>query len=512
MATWVEDIVQALKNLGGQAHRKDIFDEVVRIRTEPIPLRGIESMQERIIAHKSDSAHFKGKDLFKKIGNGFWALREGVESGSSNTKSTTSFQSTRLHTYDQKKADLSNSWLEDIIQALMNLGGQASLSQIDEEITRIRQEPLPKNWQYVIRVNIYQHSSDSGMFTGKELFRRVRKGEWALSDQATPTSVPKKALESFEDIENTLRTIKEYRDYSDPNLPSWKDYVNEIFNILGFSTTTISPRITILNMIGANHKPKAIVAFVQPGENFEELVPGLLWESFLSFATNFYQVDWGILTDGLQLKVVEYLDHVSKSIQYWPDFDGLINKARVDSFLSIYNVLKKISGSNVSRGEKHPNESNGTSLIVKARKSVIIREFLKDLLEKANSKTPLHKNASLGIHNNFSINAGKKGLSYGYIVLLDHGIVNVYIDNGEKEWNKSEFTRLFEHKTEIEEIFGESLEWHLLPEQKSSYIRFTVSGYNLRNREVWVEFQDKLIDAMIRLERAFRPFIQNFSG
>lgn len=47
-----------------------------------------------------------------------------------------------------------------------------------------------------------------------------------------------------------------------------------------------------------------------------------------------------------------------------------------------------------------------------------------------------------------------------------------------------------------------------MPEQKSSYIRYTVSGYDLRNKDTWIDFQDKLIDAMIRLERAFRPFIK----
>jgi len=177
MSTWVEDIVQALKNLGGQAHRSDIFAEVQRIRTEPIPFHGIESMQERLIAHSSDSAHFQGKDLFKRIGNGVWALREGVGSESSSTSSVTDFYSKPPYANNQKKQEHSTTWLEDITQALKNLGGQATLKQIDMEVSRIRREPLPKNWQYVIRVNIYQHSSDSGMFTGKELFRRVRKGE-----------------------------------------------------------------------------------------------------------------------------------------------------------------------------------------------------------------------------------------------------------------------------------------------------------------------------------------------
>lgn len=136
-----------------------------------------------------------------------------------------------------------------------------------------------------------------------------------------------------------------------------------------------------------------------------------------------------------------------------------------------------------------------------------VLKFLRRLHERAKTRTPLHANVKVGNHNSFGVSAGKRGLSYGYIVVMDRGIVNLYINNGNLEWNKDEFTRLYEHKTEIEEVFGEKLEWHLMPEQKSSYIRFTISGYNLRNIDTWVEFQDKLIDAMIRLEKAFRPFI-----
>lgn len=139
----------------------------------------------------------------------------------------------------------------------------------------------------------------------------------------------------------------------------------------------------------------------------------------------------------------------------------------------------------------------------------VMLQFLRQLHERAKTKTPLHAKVKVGSHNGFGVTAGKKGLSYGYSVVMDRGIVNLYIDNGIKEWNKDEYIRLFEHREEIEQAFGEPLEWHLMPDQKSSYIRFTVSGYDLRNREIWVEFQDKLIDAMIRLENAFRPFIKD---
>ena len=45
MASWVEDITLALKNLGGQAHRRQIIDEVKRIRKEPLPVNLDETIQ-----------------------------------------------------------------------------------------------------------------------------------------------------------------------------------------------------------------------------------------------------------------------------------------------------------------------------------------------------------------------------------------------------------------------------------------------------------------------------------
>lgn len=65
-----------------------------------------------------------------------------------------------------------------------------------------------------------------------------------------------------------------------------------------------------------------------------------------------------------------------------------------------------------------------------------MNKFLRQLHERAKTKTPLHAKVKVGFRNYFSVNAGKKGLSYGYIVLMDRGIVNLYIDNGNKEWNK----------------------------------------------------------------------------
>ena len=82
MATWLDDTITALKNLGGEAHLNDIFKEVKRIRKTLSP-SWTRTIQKELERHSSDSLVWKGihkgkKDLFysvKGIGQGVWGLR-----------------------------------------------------------------------------------------------------------------------------------------------------------------------------------------------------------------------------------------------------------------------------------------------------------------------------------------------------------------------------------------------------------------------------------------------------
>ena len=64
MATWVEDILQALTDLGGKGSLSEIYDRVERIRKEPMPPTWKSSIRERIEAHSRDSKNFRGKHYF----------------------------------------------------------------------------------------------------------------------------------------------------------------------------------------------------------------------------------------------------------------------------------------------------------------------------------------------------------------------------------------------------------------------------------------------------------------
>ena len=84
MATWKEDIVQALKNLGGKAHLSAIYKEVERIRGKNnLNPTWDRTVQRELESHSSDSdAYLKKDDLFYMAegkGKGVWGLRETIK-------------------------------------------------------------------------------------------------------------------------------------------------------------------------------------------------------------------------------------------------------------------------------------------------------------------------------------------------------------------------------------------------------------------------------------------------
>lgn len=249
------------------------------------------------------------------------------------------------------------TWVEDIVQALKNLGGQAHRKQIFAEITRIRKGPLPASLEETVQRVIQDHSSDSNGFRGDDLFKKIGNGVWALRDQSQiiqPSSHIKKQSEfipsnylppeSLDDIANLLQTIKQYRDFQHPDSSSWKEYIDEFFHILGFSIDKKNPRLMTLNEMDSSHTPKAIVGFVHPGEDFEEILPGLSWESYLFLAANYYQINWGIITDGLQLKIIHFINGETKQLFNWADFDCIIQNEKIDTFCSVYKIFSFIKG------------------------------------------------------------------------------------------------------------------------------------------------------------------------
>ena len=138
------------------------------------------------------------------------------------------------------------------------------------------------------------------------------------------------------------------------------------------------------------------------------------------------------------------------------------------------------------------------------------RRFWTQLLERAKESTPLHANTSPNQNNYVMTGAGKRGLSFLYIIQQHTSDIDLYIDRGREadDENEAIFNTLQEAKEQIEEGFGEPLKWQRLEGKRACRIskRFSLGGYR-DDEEKWEEIQEAMIDGMIRLEAAFRPHI-----
>lgn len=60
--------------------------------------------------------------------------------------------------------------------------------------------------------------------------------------------------------------------------------------------------------------------------------------------------------------------------------------------------------------------------------------------------------------------------------------------------------------------FGSPLDWQLLPDKRASRIRFVIPDYGLKDQDHWDELQERLIEAMIKLDKALQPYIRRIES
>jgi hypothetical protein len=101
------------------------------------------------------------------------------------------------------------------------------------------------------------------------------------------------------------------------------------------------------------------------------------------------------------------------------------------------------------------------------------------------------------------VSAGIKGLKFAFVATRNYGQVELYIGRGAKEENERIFNELLTHKENVESDFGSALEWCKLEDKQSCRIKFDFVG-NIFDRSEWQYMIDKMIDAMCRLENAFK--------
>ena len=137
------------------------------------------------------------------------------------------------------------------------------------------------------------------------------------------------------------------------------------------------------------------------------------------------------------------------------------------------------------------------------------REFLAQLIEKSNQEMDLFlKDSSPFDRGNVRTKATDSGKLYWlYQIKKDDANAQLFFQDSDKEFNIRSFRFLKEKQADIEEAFGDELEWDLDANRSQQYIRALSKIGGLSDEEKWPEIQDDMVDRMVRLEKALRDHI-----
>lgn len=136
-------------------------------------------------------------------------------------------------------------------------------------------------------------------------------------------------------------------------------------------------------------------------------------------------------------------------------------------------------------------------------------EFFEQLLSHCNQKTNLFKNVSpVGYQNWITAGAGKSGLLWSIVAFEKSAYVELFFCSSSREINRNRFEIILSHKKEIEDKFGEPLSWEYKNGRKQQYVRSICPMGGLKDQNKWKAIQNDLVDRVIRLDHALKPFIK----
>jgi hypothetical protein len=96
-----------------------------------------------------------------------------------------------------------------------------------------------------------------------------------------------------------------------------------------------------------------------PSENHDEVVSGMRWETYLRYAANYYQLQWGILTNGLLLQVFSYGNRNNDTPLVWSDLDETIRNQRLEGFYSLHKILSSLRSQRIGFDQDHATPHAG---------------------------------------------------------------------------------------------------------------------------------------------------------
>ncbi|MGH9776902.1 MAG: DUF4268 domain-containing protein [Candidatus Acidiferrales bacterium] len=162
-------------------------------------------------------------------------------------------------------------------------------------------------------------------------------------------------------------------------------------------------------------------------------------------------------------------------------------------------------------GPSEESKSIGRQKKDLAERHMVRLKFWDQLLNRAKEKgVAVHANRAPSKNNWLGAGAGRAGFSFVYVIWENEAAAELFIDTGDKANNERIFKRLESKKQQVEKVFGAPLLWEPLETRKACRIRAMVPIGGLKGDEQkWPAIQDGMIDAMGRLWKALKPYVDS---
>ncbi len=179
-------------------------------------------------------------------------------------------------------------------------------------------------------------------------------------------------------------------------------------------------------------------------------------------------------------------------------FGVTVEVFRIDDSKPAYRFRAVISPNDWEK-EKRPSSSEPTSPRAEA-----YRQYFQKLIDELREK---HRftGARVGQPQSwYSFSSGVSGITYGACFAQNKKArVEVYIDQGNVEANKQLFDFLAMSRQDIEQDFGESLEWERLDDRRASRIALYRPGSIEDEEDTLSEIRVWMIEHLLKLKKVF---------
>lgn len=141
------------------------------------------------------------------------------------------------------------------------------------------------------------------------------------------------------------------------------------------------------------------------------------------------------------------------------------------------------------------------------------RQFFQKLIDELREK---HRFTSAKVaqpQNWYSFSSGISGTPYSASFAQGgRARVEVYIDLGDAAINEVLFDKLLACRKEIEDAFGDTLEWERLEGRRASRIAYYCKGSIQTSHEELEKIRQWMIDRLLRFKKVLVPYLQKFTG